>query len=401
MLSLKIAKWKNNADAPVIFMIDDLCNKWVDLNGNGKVDQGEDWGYAGNSENSSFRFLENKIMDRYPELKVTFFSPVGIRSSIIQNPSCDSYSAPINDNEEIKDFFRRVHSDERYEIAYHGLTHGIPGHRAEDFRQEWESFNSIEEAIGQIEAGKNIFFDTLGELPLGGKYCGYRHNELSDESIDKTGFFWWCRDFNRPQQSVHYVKRNEPEYFGSNRVIDIPTTLEGNLFCANERKTLSDYINRFILRPIKINRRLKKVEDLLSGRHIISILEHIAPSRTDYKRQMPNIFDDLYDLYFIFDYLKEKNVWYSTCSDVANYYEIRENTRISNISDNYFHVEYKGRITDPELTIVMNDSRKLINRSVFIVSPDDDIVVGKRCEQGYRFNIKVMEGIYRIKAVVR
>ena len=49
-------KWKNNADSPVLFFIDDLANKWVDINSDGKIQPEEDWGYAGFDENGAFNF---------------------------------------------------------------------------------------------------------------------------------------------------------------------------------------------------------------------------------------------------------------------------------------------------------------------------------------------------------
>lgn len=52
------SKWKNNAEAPVLFLIDDLANKWVDINNDGKIKPEEDWGYAGFDENGVFNFLE-------------------------------------------------------------------------------------------------------------------------------------------------------------------------------------------------------------------------------------------------------------------------------------------------------------------------------------------------------
>lgn len=58
---MKICKWKYNADSPVMFMIDDLCNSWVDSNGNGKIDLEEDFGAGMYSENSSMKFLEENI----------------------------------------------------------------------------------------------------------------------------------------------------------------------------------------------------------------------------------------------------------------------------------------------------------------------------------------------------
>jgi len=50
-------KWKNNAEAPVLFLIDDLTNRWVDIDNDGKIKPEEDWGYAGFDENGAFHFL--------------------------------------------------------------------------------------------------------------------------------------------------------------------------------------------------------------------------------------------------------------------------------------------------------------------------------------------------------
>ena len=148
-MQIKIAKWYNNAVSPVIFMIDDFCNKWIDFNGNCAVDPGEDWGFARDSENSSFKFLKETFLKKYPGIKVTFFTPVGTRCPALNNSLCDGYSAPINEDSKSKSFFNNIHSNPKFEIAYHGLNHGMPGETAKDFRQEWITFNSVDEAIKQ------------------------------------------------------------------------------------------------------------------------------------------------------------------------------------------------------------------------------------------------------------
>ena len=35
-MEIKIAKWYKNANSPVLFMIDDFANVWIDLNNDGK-----------------------------------------------------------------------------------------------------------------------------------------------------------------------------------------------------------------------------------------------------------------------------------------------------------------------------------------------------------------------------
>ena len=126
-MNISICKWYNNAVSPVLLFIDDLANVWVDVNGNGEIDMEEDWGYGKNGENSSFRFLNEAILKDFPYVKTTFFVPVGIRCGMIEAPEIKSISKFINCDEETKAFFKAVNDNEKFEIAYHGTTHGKPG----------------------------------------------------------------------------------------------------------------------------------------------------------------------------------------------------------------------------------------------------------------------------------
>lgn len=397
MLSIKIAKWYNNADSPVIFMIDDFCNKWVDLNRNGKVDLGEDWGYAKDRTNSSFNFLRTTFLGKYPYLKVTFFTPVGKRSPVIKQPMCEVYSAPINNNEETKEFFRRIYSDERFEIAYHGLTHGIPGKTVLEFRQEWEIFRSVEEAVEQIEQGKEIYFNTLGEYPKGGKYCGYEYNDFADESINQTGFLWWCRDWNRGQENISDEIRFEPKYFGANRIIDIPSSIEGNLCTVRKGGNTIKQFAKVVLKSVLCKKKLKLINDLLRKRMIISIQVHIAPSRVDRIRQTPNLFEDRESLFAIFDFLKDKNVWYATGTEVAEYFDTRENTKILKVNKDCFQVKYNGRLLNSVLTIIIKINKISRKEQIEVIAPDGEIYKSFAfCDSGYRVNLEISNGIYRI-----
>ena len=56
-------KLKINSGTPVIFFVDDLRNKWIDLNSDGIVQTEEDHGYAGIKINSALWFLENEILN--------------------------------------------------------------------------------------------------------------------------------------------------------------------------------------------------------------------------------------------------------------------------------------------------------------------------------------------------
>jgi len=323
-------KWKNNAQSPVLFFIDDLANKWVDINNDGKIQSEEDWGYAGFDKNGALHFLKKEILSVNYKIKTTFFVVTGKRTDIITNSKIKSISEPINETDKSKEFFKTLHNDERFEIAYHGITHGVPGKAAKDFIHEWESYKSLDEALATINRGKEIYKDAIGVFPNGGKYCGYISNAFSDESIDKSGFKWWCRWYT--PDAVDGIKgiiggndRNpltafHVKFFGKNKIVDIPTTILGDLLNSFFRpdKGIKGILKK-ILKPLIILWKLKKIDYLLKNNLIISIQEHISPSREDGKRQTPNIFDDKESLKIIFKYLKQKNVWYCTGSELAEW----------------------------------------------------------------------------------
>lgn len=239
-MNINICKWKYNAQSPVLFMIDDLANVWVDLTGTGQVDLGEDWGYAKNGKNASIRFLENKILKSFPWVKVNFYVPVGKRIGMLKKSSIFMYSNPINENKETKNFFNALHAHPNYELSYHGLTHGEVFEKAENQKQEWDCYGSLDEAMATIEKGKQIFKDACGEYPKGGKYCGYKAGEFGDQSINDSNFLWWHRYWNKGVENqekgldigneLNPLKNFDLINFGSQKVIDIPSTLNGALF---------------------------------------------------------------------------------------------------------------------------------------------------------------------------
>lgn len=395
-MEIKIAKWYKNANSPVLFMIDDFANVWIDLNNDGKVNLEEDWGHDKNNINSSFRFLNKKILKYFPEVKVTFFTPVGKRAPVIKSYNVSRFAQPINYDYKTKKFFKSINNDERFEIAFHGLTHGIPGKTAKDFSQEWEAFNSVEEAVNKIEEGKKIYFDTFGRFPKGGKYCGYESNEFSDESVNRTGFLWWCRYWNPKLKNIPFRKRFEIKYFGSNKAIDIPSTFSGSYFTFKKRNSRFRYIVKNCIRPFWIKKGFNSLEYFLKNKLIISIQEHISPSRVDGKRQTPNIFDDKESLNKIFKFLKHKNVWYAKGTEIAEYFEARENTKVIIVGKDKFKLHYTGRIEKPFLTLLFNKNtfKKVVSPSgkIYKVAKDPH-----KDNNNNLINIKIEnEGYYKL-----
>lgn len=331
---MKICKWKYNSISPVLFMIDDLCNSWVDLNGNKKLELGEDYGAGMYNENSSMKYLEEEILKFYPEVKVNFYVPVGERIGMKLNSNIKMYSKQIDENKEIELFFQKINDNKKYELSYHGVTHGKVFENSKDQLQEWETFDSLDEALAIINQGKEIYKKVLYKYPVGGKYCGYIGGKYGDESIDKSNFFWWHRFWNKGieengdklicGEEINLLKAYDITEFGENGVIDIPSTLLGSLYNLDSNDIIKRNLKK-IFKIFFINRYKKQIDFLLENQLVISIQEHISPARDDGKIQTPNIFSDKKSLLRIFEYLKNKNVWYCTGTELAEYYYLRKN----------------------------------------------------------------------------
>lgn len=396
-MNISVCKWYNNAISPVLFFIDDLANVWVDVNGNGEIDSEEDWGYGKNGKGSSFRFLNEYILKDFPQIKITFFMPVGIRVGMVENPKIKSISRMINCDEESKVFFKSINENEKYEIAYHGTTHGRVGKTRDDFLQEWELYETLDEAVKTINGGKEIFKDVFGFYPKGGKYCGYKVNEFSDESINKTGFTWWCRFYNRGLtvdkncdtggKDFNPVTNFDIKTFGKNSVVDIPTTVNGRLLTEilNPDKKTVKGIAKTILKKYLIDKRIGEIEFLLHSKLVISIQEHISPARDDGNRQTPNIFDDRESLRYIFNCLRDKNVWYCTGTELAEYYLTRTKIEIKQIGENIFTILNFKELKNKIISVVLDD------RYTNLIMPNGEIVA----KRNNCYTFKILEGEYK------
>jgi hypothetical protein len=99
----------------------------------------------------------------------------------------------------------------------------------------------------------------------------------------------------------------------------------------------------------------------------------------------------------IFEYLKDKNVWYATVSEIADYFELYQNTSIRMQEDTNFEFEYTGRATEhKELTILLSGedspfeiespSGKLLKKEVLITEK----------KKQYLTNLEIEPGVYKV-----
>lgn len=399
LLIVEKCKWRHNKKSPVMFMIDDLANTWVDTDGDGVAGPGEDWGAMGSKPGSAIAYLLSSILSRYPAVKTTFFVPVGVRAGVIAKSPIKVHSKPMDADVFIRDFFATLHQDPRFELAYHGTHHGIPGAATEDFVQEWRAYKTLDEALGTIAQGKEIFFNAVGEYPAGGKYCGYHCNDFSDQSIDLSGFTWWCR--NSAGDPLKQKNGEGPlaidalpdiSYFGNRGVVNIPATVSGSLFNEAWFPSGASSLKRGIKRLIKshyIARAEKTLDALIDEMRVISISEHIAPSRNDGKIQMPNIYTDQKSLLAIFAYLSKKPVWYCTGKELESYVRARDFAEIEVVEPKKFTVTVRDpRAAGNPLSL------KIEGPYLQIVQPDGTTVP---IVEGIA-DIRVQSGVYEVKS---
>ena len=357
-MNIEIAKWKNNAQAPVIFMIDDIANVLMKTNENSALQIGEDWGHAGQDKNSMWSFLSENLLDKFPEIKTTFFLVTDTRVGMRLDEQY-TYNEPMDKDEKFIDFLRYLDTHPQVELSYHGTTHGKAGLTYDDYLQEWETFSSLEEAVNTTNYGRELFKKVLGHYPNGGKYCGYKSGDFGDESIAKTGFKWWS-------YGEDYLKWDKddknPTYtfdLSFNRgIVNIPTTIDSSTLSL---KIINKFYKRKYLKSLYLyfvkNMSIERhMESLYANQEVISIYEHTSPYRTDGVVQYPNIVSDMDNLIYLFSYLSNKDVWYATCDELADYFIDREKVQLE-VEDNRFELK-SNEALNSTLTLVLSNLKE-------------------------------------------
>ena len=325
-------KWKYGKQAPVMFMIDDFANKYMTDKLDGDY-VGADWGGRCKASNSLYEFLEEKIFREFPYVKMTLFMVVGRREALMENGK-PSVSRRIDENPEFVAFLNELARDERFEVAYHGYTHGkLLGNKY--LTQEWKTFASLEEACRTIEMSKDIYREVTGKEFYGGKYCGYESNEFSDESIVRSGFEWWCRHFDGNLFTHRELGPENLDLEEFQGVVDIPSTVDGGLTSLRDWRSLPSraYLKAVYYR-FKYGVTMEGIlDELIQNGRIINIQEHSSPMREDDKHQRPNLVDDIGIIRYILRYLKKYDLWYATGHEIADYWRAYHYTDVVLVND--------------------------------------------------------------------
>jgi len=354
-MTISIAKWKENAQSPVLFKIDDLANIYEDKSHTPELQIGEDWGQCAFDKNSMWDFLTSNLLNRFPHIKTTFFLVTKERASITKDTNY-TYNQAIDGDKKFVEFLKYLHNHQNVELSYHGTTHGKAGEKVEEFQQEWETFKTLEEALSTIEKGKELFKATLGDYPTGGKYCGYKEGDFGKESISKSNFKWWCYHEDNliwDKNSSDSRYRYDLEFIQG--VVNIPTTVDSsNLSLKIINKLFTRKYLKSIYLLLKEGKTVEKhIESLYKNQEVISVYEHTSPYMSNNIIQYPNIVTDIENLNLIFSLLEKKDVWYATCNELADYFIDREKSTLKMVGA-YFMLDAEKPL-NAELTLKIPD----------------------------------------------
>lgn len=359
----KIAKWYNNYQSPSVLMIDDLSDVYIGVHEN---DYQNDWGYLCNEEHSVYQFLEENLLEHYPYIKISFYVPYAKHNIPNENSLYTLYKYGVGERQEFTDFLKFL-VNEGHEIAHHGSNHGEYidprnlSSGSENFKHEWERFESVEEGVAVTQKGVEIFKEVADIDIVGGKYCGYQRNRLGSQIINACNFEYWCKDIN------FITGAYQCTLFGSNEVIAFPANFSGNAFVRLTYKTGNQKRDRQksffkYLQPVYNLLQYRNLNKIYSQGEIISIQEHISPATTSGNIQSANIVSDIASLHRIYNYLADKSIWYATARDIARYFYTRNNCTLSMENDQLkicFN-NYKG-ISPTTLSIVSQKPFTLCN----------------------------------------
>ena len=309
-------------------MIDDLSDAYIDVY---TESYKNDWGYLCDEDNSSYHFLQQKLLTFFPHIKITFFVPYLRHNVINEIGTLEFKKYSLGERSEYTDFLKRLR-EEGHEIAHHGSNHGEYTDKnvqaiVNNWTHEWALFNNIEDGVKITLNGVRRFKEICNINVVGGKYCGYIARENSREIIDRCDFLYWCErpNFNTSEYN--------DDFFGKNEIISFPTTVAGNSFVRLSYITgdvQKDKKKKFLkyFQPLYNLLSYIKIYLLYNNTNIISVQEHISPSTTSGIVQSANIVSDMSSLHKIFSFLQKLSIWYANCEDIAKYIYTREHSDI-------------------------------------------------------------------------
>lgn len=381
----RIAKWFNNFQAPVVLMIDDLSDSYIDVYSQSYKN---DWGYLCDKDGSSYYFLQTKLLNLFPYIKITFFVPYLRHNVINENSKFQFKKYALGERKEYTDFLKRL-TKQGHEIAHHGSNHGEYIDKnivstVNNWTHEWALFSNVETGVNTTLNGVKKFKEVCNINVLGGKYCGYIAIENSQEIIDKCNFLYWC------ERTTFNADDYCEESFGQNEVISFPTTIAGNSFVrlsyitGDKQKDMKKKFFKYFQPLYNILSYVRIYKHYLK-RNIISIQEHISPSKTSGMVQSANIVSDIKSLHRIFRFLKKFSIWYANCKEIATYIYVREHSEIF-LDGNKINIIFQNNknLIDTMVTIT--------NNKIFTLRKNDQVFTSMKHNGSWVVNLPITNG---------
>jgi len=388
---LKIARWYNNFQTPAVLTIDDLSDAYINVyNKTFK----NDWGYFCDNEGSAFDFLQKNLLQKYPEIKITFFTPYAKHNVINENSKFKYKKFAVGERIEFTNFLKKL-NNMGHEIAHHGSTHGkyinaSKPSTVNNWIHEWALFDNVEEGVRVTLNGVKKFKEVCNLKITGGRYCGYIRRENSQEIINKCNFLYWS------EIGVYKKDGFTESYFGENNVISFPTNIAGNAFVrlswlsGDKRRDRKKKFFKYF-QPLYSLYSYIHLYKLYKKQQIISIQEHNSPSTSSGFAQSANIVTDINSLNKIFNFLSHLSIWYATCNEIASYIYTRDNIKLEVIDEIVtIHFDNKKKINNPIISLVSKMKFSLIDI-------DGNVYTTKKNNNKYVCNLKIIDSIQKYK----
>ncbi len=332
-------------------MIDDMVPVAVSCNGD--ISAQNDWGYLMDAPDSLYTYFNDQILKKYPEVKGTIFMPLSSPNYI---PTDKGYKVFINqvNSSAFLSFLAKI--SDHFETAFHGDKH-----TSECRYLEKEGLDSIVMAVSQFEKETGHIFN-------GGKFPAYRYNQIALEIISEIQAKWWALDVSMINK---VTDKNDLFFDHELNIVLIPTNVCGDIFKnyfipprTGIKQTVKKVLKYILGMDNKYSDPVKYLDYLYNKRLPIIVQEHFQSLRTDGERQTPSVYDDIFSLDLIYAFLRGKDIWYATCSDIAHYYESFIHSSIEVKDETNFTIAYKGIYHEPLLSIKLGYPKILHKESM-------------------------------------
>jgi len=358
--------------------IDDLSDVYVKPKGleNKKITPLFDWGFGLDNDGSLYKFFVDNIVKRNPEIKVTFFLPLGIHGFLNPNSGYEVENHGLQREDFLK-FVKNIQDEYEFEIAAHGINHT----KYIDINNPEIRNNVIQEFI-YIDTNKfkkrmkqiiDSLYQDYGIKIVGGRSPGYENKMLKPKDFSEMDLLYWNFDFSD-------LRSMNPKIVDD--LITMPSNVLGSLL--NDNATSSTIKN--ILREIKRIHKLSKLMKIYESGNPIIIAEHFIFVRTDGRFQSPSIYADADSINAIYALFKRADVWHATCAEIAKYFESSNHSSVRQLNDKRYELIYNGRYRKPFITVISN-SRELKNVGT------SEIIKGYY-KQGYWIYNTISAGMY-------